>query len=428
MNKKIGLWQVFGIVTSSQIGTGAFLFPATLAPFGFYSLIGWIISGLGAICIAYVFANLSSIYSKNGGPHIYVEKVFGKDVAFFIGWTYWVISWVSTSVVVIASVTFLSPLIGNYSEVSHIILQILLLGCITYINIIGINTAGSVEFILTLLKIIPLIVIPTICIFYFDIKNIELDSKYASDSSISILGKVIGMTLWGFVGLESATCSTSSIRNPSTTIPLAIILGTITVASLYLFNSVAIMGIIPSEQLSISTAPYVYAIEKIASGNWYLLIAVISSIACIGSLNAWMLTSGQISLSLSEGGFLPKIFGKKNKKASPYMGLIIASCLILPLLLITADKNILDQLKKIIDFSVTAFLYVYLICSISYLMIHIKEEKIKLLKIITTLISILFCIFAISQTSLTIHLICMLFVISGIPMFFWYKVNSKKLN
>ena len=125
--KKIGFWPVFAIVTGSQIGTGAFLFPSTLAPFGYYSFIGWIITALGAICLSCVFANLSSIYSHNGGPHIYVEKKFGKNIAFFVGWTYWVISWVSTSVVVIASISFLTPFLWTDSVILQIILQILLL-------------------------------------------------------------------------------------------------------------------------------------------------------------------------------------------------------------------------------------------------------------------------------------------------------------
>jgi APA family basic amino acid/polyamine antiporter len=427
MDKKIGFWPVFGIVTGSQIGTGAFLFPAQLAPFGFYSFIGWLITGFGAICLACVFANFATIYAKDGGPHIYVERIFGKNVAFFVGWTYWVISWVSTSVVVISSIAFLSPFIGTHSEEFYIILQILLLSIITYLNIRGIGEASNIEFFLTLLKIVPLIIIPILCLFYFDSSNIAIDSKYQTESPSFILGKIIGLTLWGFIGLESVTCSTSSIKNPTVTIPMAIIFGTSTVAILYLFNSFAIMGIIPSKELALSSTPYVDVIKKLMQGNWYLLISLISSITCIGSLNAWMLTSGQISLSLAEEGFFPKIFAKKNNAGSPYLGLIIACILIIPLLIVTADKNILEQLKSIIEFSVIAFVYVYLICSISYFIIHISTEKIKIWKILSTIIAIGFCVFIILETSFYTHLIASYFIIAGIPMFIWYK-NQKKFN
>jgi APA family basic amino acid/polyamine antiporter len=130
-----------------------------------------------------------------------------------------------------------------------------------------------------------------------------------------------------------------------------------------------------------------------------------------------MMTSGQISLNLAEEGYFPKFFKKINKQSAPYIGLIIQSLLILPLLLLTADENILNQLKKIIDFSVTAFLYVYLICSISYIFIHIKSKRISFWKIFSTIIAIIFCITLILNAELFVHLVVLSFILSGIPLF-----------
>ena len=107
---KIGFWAVFALVTGSQIGSGILMLPVSLAPYGMYSLIGWGVSGLGAILLALVFANLCSRYPRTGGPHAYVQEAFGNVAGFFTGWTYWLISWVSTPIVLTASVGYLSPL------------------------------------------------------------------------------------------------------------------------------------------------------------------------------------------------------------------------------------------------------------------------------------------------------------------------------
>ncbi len=115
MSRKIGFWSVFALVTGSQIGSGVFMLPANLAPYGFYSLAGWLFSGAGAIALALVFAGLCARFPQTGGPHVYVHHAFGRGWAFFTGWTYWVISWVSTTAVVVVSIGYLTPIIGHQS-------------------------------------------------------------------------------------------------------------------------------------------------------------------------------------------------------------------------------------------------------------------------------------------------------------------------
>ena len=165
MSGKIGFWSVFAIVTGSQIGSGVFMLPAGLAPYGEFSILGWLISGLGAICLALVFAGLCSRFPRTGGPHVYVKEMFGVSASFFTGWTYWVISWVSTSAVIIATVGYLSPFIGTAPPSIYLLIELLLLLMITSLNLKGIQAAGKAEFVLTLLKVVPLLLLPLIAIW-----------------------------------------------------------------------------------------------------------------------------------------------------------------------------------------------------------------------------------------------------------------------
>ena len=114
MSRKMGFWSVFALVTGSQIGTGVFMLPSSLAPYGISSLYGWVLSSLGAIALALVFAALCAQFPKTGGPHVYVKNAFGKPPAFFTGWTYWIISWVSTTAVIVSSVGYLIWIKANY--------------------------------------------------------------------------------------------------------------------------------------------------------------------------------------------------------------------------------------------------------------------------------------------------------------------------
>src|SRR3990167_4496922 len=218
MSGKIGFWSVFAIVTGSQIGSGVFVLPATLAPYGQFSILGWLISGMGAICLALVFAGLCQRFPRTGGPHVYVKEMFGVSAAFFTGWTYWVISWVSSTAVIIASISYLSPFVGHQSPYVYLLLEILLLVGISFLNLKGLEAAGAVEFILTLLKIIPLLVLPLIAIWYFNANNFVLAPAIEALPLSSKLAQVTLLTLWGFIGLETATKPAGSVKDPAKTI------------------------------------------------------------------------------------------------------------------------------------------------------------------------------------------------------------------
>lgn len=421
MSKKLGFWSVFAIVTGSQIGSGVFMLPASLAPYGTLSILGWVISALGAICLALVFSGLCNRFPKTGGPHAYAKEAFGPSTSFFTGWTYWVISWVSTTAVIIASVSYLSPFLPTQSAYLYLTLELLLLFGITYLNLKGIEAAGKAEFILTVLKIIPLFILPLIAIFYFNPNNFTVSASVASQSTTTQLAHVILLTLWGFIGLETATTPAGSIENPEKTIPKAIVFGTICTALLYIMNSVSMMGVLPGKTLALSKAPYVDASHFLFGGNWHLLIALIAVIVCVGTLNAWMLASGQIALGLAEDDLMPQMFSKKNQHQAPTLGIIISALGIIPLLCLTINDNISTQITAIIDFSVVAFLFVYLISVLAFIK-TIANEKAHWFQWLYAFGALLFCSWTIFETPVKTILTSSLFVLSGIPVyFFWYR-------
>lgn len=430
-SNKIGFWAVFAIVTGSQIGSGVFTLPSCLAPYGIFGLFGCLLAGLGAMALCIVFASLCARLPHTGGPHVYVQHVFGPKLAFFTGWTYWIISWISTTVVIVTSVGYLSPFLSglfggniifiNNSQEIYLLLEIALLFLIILLNLKGIKVAGNAEFVLTILKFIPLIILPVIALCYFNKHNFIIDEEVVNLSNANMLGKVTLFALWGFIGLETATTPADSVINPSVTIPRAIIFGTLSVALLYILNFVGIVGLIPGSKLMYSSAPYVDAAQYMFKGNWHLLISIIASVVCVGTLNAWVLTSGQIALGLSQDGLMPKFFGVKNKADAPVFGIIVSCAGILPLLVLTYSKSFSQQIAMIIDISVVAFLFVYFICVLSFLKLLIKEKNRSIWIYLVAIVAFLFCGWVIFETPVKTLLLSSLFTVSGVPMYlFWY--------
>lgn len=234
------------------------------------------------------------------------------------------------------------------------------------------------------------------------------------------------LTLWGFIGVESATTPAGAVTNPTKTIPRAVLLGTLTVAFIYALNSLGIMGVVPGAQLAHSQAPYGEAASILFGGSWSLVISLLASIICVGTLNAWMITSGQIALGLSEDGFLPSLFKKLNKNGAPFYSILLSGLGIVPFLMLTLNHNLATQINTIIDISVTAFLFVYLISVCSLIKILLKQsEPIRMTQWLYIIGAFVFCGWTISMASWTTLAIASLFIVSGVPVYIWQKRVQK---
>jgi len=418
--KKMGFWSVTSLVAGSQIGTGIFLLSASMAVFGAAGLSSWLITATGAMLLALVFARLCARIPKTGGPHTFIESAFGKTLGYFSAWTYWVISWLSTPMVVISVVSYLTPILGDLHPISNLALQITILLVITGLNLSGVQSAGRIEFIFTLLKLLPLLLVPVAGLFFFN-KAHFVPFNPTPDSTFNVINAAALLTLWGFIGVESATAPAESVENPKKTIPRAIILGTLLVAVVYIFSSVVIMGIVPPDALAQSKAPFADAAQIIFGGNWYIIISLAASIVCLGTLNAWVLTSGQIALGAANDGHLPKLFTVKNARGAPKWGLIISSLGMIPVLMVTVNQSLIAQVNLIIDVSVTAFLFVYVLSVLSYIKLFWKKQtgQVDIAGLSIGLGALAFCGWALYSSGIKMVAFASLITLAGLPIYLW---------
>ena len=199
---KIGFWSVLALVFGSQIGSGIFMLPSTLASYGAFGIYGWCFAGTGAMLLAMVFAELCSKFPHTGGPHTYIREEFGDTASFFVGWAYWLVSWASTSVVVISSIAYLNPLLGHNSPAIDLILEMTLLLSIVCVNCKSVELSGKLEIVLMALKLVPFVIVPAFLIGNFDSANIVMSSEYTQLPPMKIAVMVTVLCFWGFIGVE----------------------------------------------------------------------------------------------------------------------------------------------------------------------------------------------------------------------------------
>ncbi len=420
---KIGFWALTSIVISAQLGASVFLMPSALAPFKSIGLLGWIIAGVGAVLITIVFSYLCIQTSKIGGPHIYAKTFFGKNIGFFVTWIYWCAAWACNPIMIATAINYLMSCIGEVSTIEKLLLEIALVLVLTLINIRGVKTSGYVEMALTILKIVPLIIIAIIAFSKIDINNFK-ESLPNDITTLDAITKATILSFWGFVGLEGGTSPADTVQNPKRTIPLAIVLGTAFVAIICIVNTIAVFGVIPPSELEGVGAPFAYIMVKLFGLGYDKLIGIITFIMCAGSLNAWVLFSGQIAESAARERVFPAIFQKENKKGAPCCALWVSGIGTILILFLQKTNYIGDKIVKFLDMSVIVYIFLYIIAILAYAKFYISQKKKAILHGIVIILALIFCFAIIFNSNISSFIALITMLLTGIPVF----LNLKRKN
>jgi basic amino acid/polyamine antiporter, APA family len=342
LKRSMGLWMATALVVGNMIGSGIFLLPATLADTaGPISLFGWVFTGAGAILLALVFANLGRALPRTGGPYAYAKRAFGDFAGFWTAWGYWIAVWAGNAAIAVAFVSYLTvfwPGVGDNNLLGALV-GIALIWLLTGANVLGTRESGRIQVATTILKFVPLAVIGLVGIFFVEGGNYEPFSPHGA--SLSLLSSTAALTLWAFIGLESATVPAEEVKDPERTIPRATIIGTTLATLLYLLATAAIMGIIPTDQLAASASPFSDAAAQVFGGGWDKVIAAVAMISTLGALNGWILLQGRVPLAAAEDGMFPSPFARVHgKRKTPVFGLVVSSVLVTALMLMNYTKGL----------------------------------------------------------------------------------------
>ncbi len=337
------------LVVGNMIGSGIFLLPASLAPYGGVSILGWLVTTIGALMTALVFSRMSRRFPKQGGPYRYAKDHFGSFAGFCVAWSYWISICCGNAAIAVAAVTYMGffwPIIQQ-SAPHAIVITMILIWSLTVLNAKGVREAGIFQLAATVLKFIPLAILGLVSFFVFEPQSFE-PFNLSGEPLFSSVTATAALTLWAFLGLESATIPAEKVSNPEATIPRATMLGFIITAVIYISSQVTIMSVVPNEQLVASGAPFADAAQILWGDFAAMIIAIAAVISCLGALNGWILLQGQVPMTTARDGLMPKIFADKKNDGVSKPALFISSCIISILVL----ANYSDGLVSLFTFAI----------------------------------------------------------------------------
>ena len=359
ITKKMGFWQCWGMSVGVMIGSGIFLLPTVLAPYGWISLLGWLLTCSGTIVLALVLARLAGTTDHAGGPYAYVRESFGDLAGFLIGWGYWVGVVFGVTAIAVGFAGYMGSIFPIFAanSLTQALVAAMGIGVLTWVNIKGISEAATVQLVLTILKIVPLTVIIGLGIAYGDIDNFPSFNPQQLSMAEALASTAL-LTMWAFIGIEAAVIPTGDVENPKKTVPIAVVSAALSVSFLYVGASIAIMFLVPSEVLAASESPFVDAASHMGPGG-ALLMGVGALISTAGALNGNIFVMGQMPMLVAADGLAPSVIAKKNKGGAPMVALMVSSVFSAALLVLNFTDGLVGAFSFLISMSTLSILAPY---------------------------------------------------------------------
>jgi APA family basic amino acid/polyamine antiporter len=354
---KMGIWMTSALVIGTIIGAGIFMLPVSLAPLGPNALIGWVVSGVGVMCIVFALAQLSRL--SGDGIQANIEREFGPTVAFLVAWSFWFSNWVAAASVAIGGASALS-FIGFASPATVVPLAIGCVVVLTAVNAIGVRAAGGLSIVTVAIKVLPLLAV----IWVFGERGAS-GGAYEPLAPMPIgfasIATATALTFFALTGFESATAPVGKIRDPGRTIPRALLGGTIFVLLLYLLAGTSIQMLLPADVIVNSSAPFADALVSRWGDGVASFAALAIAISAFGCLNGLILSSGELGYSMAIRGDLPAIITRTRGTNTPVVAQALVAVLIILLLLANSSRSTANLYTFIVLLSTAGIIVLYFV-------------------------------------------------------------------
>jgi arginine:ornithine antiporter/lysine permease len=339
------------MVVGSMVGAGVFSLPRRFATeTGVYgALIAWLIAGTGMLMLAFVFQTLAVRKPQlDSGVYAYAKAGFGEYLGFFSGFGYWASACVGNVtywVLIMSTVGAIAPWLGEGDTPPAIALSTIGIWLFAWLILRGVREATTINKIVTVAKVIPILVFVVLAIFELDV-DVFVDNLSGGTNAGSLFDQVNGTmlaTVFVFLGVEAASVYSRWARRRED-VGRATVLGFLSVLAVFASVTIVSYGIMPRAELAELRQPSMAGVLEAAVGGWgAVFVSVGLIVSVLGAYLAWTLMAAEVLFVAAKDDDMPRFLRRVNKVDAPVASLIMTTILIQVMLFVTmASENAFD--------------------------------------------------------------------------------------
>ena len=360
--RRLGPVTAVALVVGNIIGAGIFMLPASLAPYGWNAVLAWLVTLVGAMCLAWVFAQLAAQRADGSGTHGIVAGAFGDTAAFFTSWGYLISVLAANAALTVAGINYLQrlvPAIGAQPWGPQAA-ALALIALFAWGNARAL--AGGIQVVSTLVKVSPFVIVIGLALWLLGTEGgAALTPVAAVPIEPATVFAAVGITVYAMLGLEAAAVPADAIDEPKRNVPRATLIGTAVAGVLTLLSSSAVALMMPQAQLAASTAPIADFVGRFVGDGAGAFVALCAVVSCFGALNGWLLVTGELQAAMARAGSLPRWCTRTNARGVPVNALWLGAAVTGVFVLLAMSRGGVKAFESLALVSTVTALFLYVV-------------------------------------------------------------------
>lgn len=377
---KLNLPTLTAMVVGGMVGAGVFSLPARFAQAtGIVgALISWAIAGTGMLMLALVFQRLAIRKpSLDSGVYAYAKAGFGDYLGFFSSFGYWAstcIGNVTYWVLIMSTLGLVMPAFGQGD--TWLAAALSTVGIWVFYLLIrrGVKEAASINRIVTVAKLVPILAFIVICLFVLDpgvlVDNLTADAIGPLTEQVR---NTMLVTVFVFIGVEGASVYSRHARKRED-VGRATLLGFLSVLAVFASVTVVSYGVLPYEEIAQLQQPSMAGVLEAAVGTWgawFVSIGLVVSV--LGAYLAWTLMAAEVLFVAANDGDMPRFLARSRGDDIPSAALLFTTVLIQVMLFVVLLSE--DAFNFALDLTAALALFPYLLTAGYALKLAITGES-----------------------------------------------------
>jgi APA family basic amino acid/polyamine antiporter len=351
--RTLGLWSSVALVVGITIGSGIFRSPAGIAqkvPHPEAMLLLWVLGGAITLCGALSLGELASAMPETGGLYAYLREGWGRLAGFLFGWSELVLIRANAlGGIAVVFGEYLLRSVGVDPVEHYIVARTLSAAAIAFaaaVNIRGTNIGAFIVGIATWAKFLALAVL-ALSAFLLGGSHGATPANLTTGTGAPLLLTSMGLALvsilWAYDGWADLSFAAGEVKDPSRTLPKAIIIGTLAIIFIYVVTNVAYLYVNPIATVAKSRLVAADTMFAVFGRTGVVLVSMFVMISSFSSLNGSMLASPRVFFAMADDGlFFETIARVHPRYKTPYVAILLAAVLGMALVLSRSFEALTD--------------------------------------------------------------------------------------